>query len=75
MIYLCHYFQYEKERVLAEKMEKKRKASTNDTTEDLFKAIQSRQTSRIAQQNDFLQKLEQKYATPSPKSRPKRRKA
>jgi hypothetical protein len=57
-------------------MEKKRKASTtkNDSTEDLFKAIQSRQASRVAQQNDFLERLEQKYSTPSPKANNNKRK-
>lgn len=39
--------------------------NSSETTgeEDLFKAIQSRQSSRAAQQNNFLEKLAEKYNT------------
>lgn len=69
-----HYLQYEKEAKLAAKESKKRKtASSNESTgeEDLFKAIQSRQSSRAAQQNNFLDKLAEKYSTKPTKGRKK----
>lgn len=65
---------YEKEAKLAAKESKKRKSTaSNESTgeEDLFKAIQSRQSSRAAQQNNFLDKLAEKYSTKPTKGRKK----
>lgn len=68
--------QYEKEAILAAKEVKKRKLSVNanDSSEslDLMKAIQSRQSSRAYQQNDFLERLAAKYSKKSEKSRKKK---
>lgn len=69
--------QYEKESKLAAKEVKKRKSSEmscESSEVDLMKAIQSRQVNRAAQQNDFLQKLEEKYSNPKPKEEKRRRK-